>query len=104
VATAAIGLQLLRRYRGAQWTTERPQRRHIVGSLIFGAGWGLANVCPGPIATQVGQGIAWGLVPLVGAVAGVSLFLRRGAAETEPARDVATASPPPHATLAADLP
>jgi uncharacterized membrane protein YedE/YeeE len=89
VATAAIGLQLLRRYRRAEWTAERPQRRHVVGSLLFGLGWGLANVCPGPIATQVGQGIAWSLIPLAGAFAGVYLFLRRGTAATEPARDAA---------------
>jgi uncharacterized membrane protein YedE/YeeE len=92
VATAAIGLQLLRWKRGASWTTERPERRHVVGSLLFGLGWGVADACPGPIATQVGQGITWGLFTMVGVVAGVYLFLRRGATETEPAADAVPAA------------
>jgi len=87
VATAAIGLQILRRQRGVRFTGERPERRHVVGSVLFGAGWGLANVCPGPVATQVGMGIAWGFVTMAGVVAGVYVFLRRGAQETEPATD-----------------
>jgi uncharacterized protein len=87
VGTAAIGLQVLRRFRGVRFSGEMPERRHVVGSLLFGAGWGLANVCPGPVATQVGMGMAWGLVTMVGVVAGVYLFLRRGARETEPATD-----------------
>jgi uncharacterized membrane protein YedE/YeeE len=66
---------------------ERPGRRHIVGSVVFGLGWGIADACPGPIATQVGQGIPWALFTMAGVVAGVYLFLRRGAAETEPAAD-----------------
>ena len=54
---------------------------------MFGLGWGIADACPGPIATQVGQGIPWALFTMAGVVAGVYLFLRRGAPETEPAAD-----------------
>jgi uncharacterized protein len=86
VATAAIGLQLLRRERRVSWTTERPERRHIVGSLVFGVGWGVSDACPGPIATQLGQGIGWGLWTLAGVLIGVYLFLRNHE-ETEPASD-----------------
>ena len=50
-------------------------------------GWGVADACPGPIATQVGQGIAWSLFTATGVVFGVWLFMRRGARETEPATD-----------------
>jgi hypothetical protein len=73
------------------WTQERPARRHIVGALIFGLGWGVADACPGPIATQLGQGIAWGLWTLAGVIVGVVLFLRRQQPETEPASDGAAA-------------
>jgi uncharacterized membrane protein YedE/YeeE len=59
------------------WTTVRPQPRHIVGSVLFGIGWGVADVCPGPVATQLGQGIAWSLVTLAGITIGVTLFRRR---------------------------
>jgi uncharacterized membrane protein YedE/YeeE len=54
---------------------------------VFGLGWGLSDACPGPVATQVGQGIGWGLVTLTGIVIGVSLYLRQGE-ETEPASEL----------------
>jgi uncharacterized membrane protein YedE/YeeE len=93
VATASLGLWLLkRRERRAllvntklTWPRDRIERRHIVGSLVFGIGWGVADACPGPIATQVGQGIGWGVITLAGAALGVYAFLRQGARETEPA-------------------
>ena len=93
VATAWLGLWVLRRRERRAlmapttltWPRERVERRHIVGSLIFGLGWGLSDACPGPIATQVGQGIGWGAITLAGVTIGVYAFLRRGAHETEPA-------------------
>jgi uncharacterized membrane protein YedE/YeeE len=88
VTTAAIGLALLRRSGLRSWTTERPERRHLVGSLVFGLGWGVSNACPGPIATQIGQGIGWGLLTLAGVLFGVYVYLRNGE-ETEPASDLA---------------
>jgi uncharacterized membrane protein YedE/YeeE len=87
VGTAAIGLRLLRRGTGVSWQTLRPERRHVVGSLVFGVGWGISDACPGPVATQVGQGIGWGLFTLAGIVLGVYLYLRNGE-ETEPASEL----------------
>lgn len=95
VGTAAIGLRLVRRRapralltdERVGWATDRPQRRHVTGSLVFGLGWGIANVCPGPVAAQVGQGLGWGFVSLAGVLLGVWLFQRQGAGETEPAAD-----------------
>jgi uncharacterized membrane protein YedE/YeeE len=58
-------------------TTDRPQRRHVTGSVLFGTGWAIACVCPGPVAVQVGQGIGWGLLTLAGMVIGVRLFFLR---------------------------
>jgi hypothetical protein len=99
VATASLGLALLRRReRNAVLTGERLtygrdaiQRRHIIGSLLFGIGWGVADACPAPIAAQIGQGIPWAVFTLAGVGFGVWLFLRRGATETEPAGDPAGA-------------
>jgi uncharacterized protein len=85
VLTASAGVWLLRR-RAARalltgeridWESVPVQRRHIVGSVLFGTGWALADACPGPIATQLGQGIAWSLFTLVGVVVGIWVFLRR---------------------------
>jgi uncharacterized membrane protein YedE/YeeE len=101
VVVATAGCWLLRRA-GARsvvggepiaWRPEAPHRRHIVGSVVFGIGWGIADACPGPIATQLGQGAWWGLWTLAGVVLGVWLYLRGDAPETEPAREPAAVSP-----------
>jgi uncharacterized membrane protein YedE/YeeE len=84
VAIGFVGLRLMRRARvtavltgrPVSWTTERPQRRHVVGAAIFGAGWAVSDVCPGPVAVQLGQGIAWALPLLAGVVLGINLYLR----------------------------
>ena len=102
MATATVGQYLVRRLSrralltGArlEWTPDAPERRHFLGAGIFGLGWGLANVCPAPIATQIGQGIGWALFMLAGVVIGIRAYQRRGARETEPAVDP-VASPPP---------
>jgi uncharacterized membrane protein YedE/YeeE len=87
-----LGARALLTGQRIDFTRERPARRHIVGSLIFGLGWGIADACPGPIATQLGQGIAWGLWTLAGVLIGVFVFLRRQQTETEPASDQVAAA------------
>ena len=83
VLVATVGVRLIRGRRALlareriDWRSTPIQSRHIVGSVLFGIGWALADACPGPIATQVGQGIAWSLFTIVGVVAGIWLFLRR---------------------------
>jgi uncharacterized membrane protein YedE/YeeE len=97
VLTSAIGLRLVRGRRApltgerVDWKQPRIQPRHIYGSLVFGLGWGIADACPGPIATQVGQGIWWAVFTLAGALIGVRLFLR-SQEETEPASDAPVTS------------
>ena len=89
LATSAVGLRLLRRAnaRGVltgdpiAWSTERPQRRHLAGSALFGVGWAVADACPGPVAAQLGQGILWGLPTAAGIAIGVWLYLRRDEAQ-----------------------
>ena len=107
--TAAIGLRILRvraprallTGENVQWETVQPERRHVVGSVLFGIGWGVAGACPGPIATQLGQGIAWGIPTTVGLVAGIVLFRRlQQRAEREPAGAPAAAVIP--SPMAAD--
>ena len=91
VATSTLGLSLLRRARvralltgePVAWTREAPRRPHVVCSLIFGVGWGVADTCPGPIATQVGQGVLWSLFTITGVVAGIMLSQRVGASARE---------------------
>jgi uncharacterized protein len=81
IVVAAVGLHGLRRFRvralvtgdPIEWTLERPQSRHVLGSVLFGAGWSLAGTCPGPVAAMVGQGRLGGLFVAAGLLAGVSL-------------------------------
>ena len=86
VITAFLGLRLLRAVRAralltgerVAWEPVRPERRHLVGSVIFGVGWAVADACPGPIATQLAQGVPWSLFTIAGLVVGIRLFLARG--------------------------
>jgi uncharacterized membrane protein YedE/YeeE len=82
--TALVGLRILRvraprallTGERVQWEPIAPERRHVVGSVLFGIGWGISGACPGPIATQLGQGIVWGIPTTVGLVGGILLFKR----------------------------
>jgi uncharacterized membrane protein YedE/YeeE len=102
VSTAFVGLRVLRRRapravltgEPVAWSPVRLQRRHLVGSVIFGIGWGVADACPGPIATQLAQGVPWSVFTAVGLVAGVWLYLRR----EEPVATGAAAHPAPPLT------
>ena len=71
-------------------TTDRPERRHVTGSVLFGVGWAVTCVCPGPAFVQLGQGIGWVILTVAGMVLGVRLFFlreeRAGAAGQRAAR------------------
>ncbi|MEE4249666.1 MAG: YeeE/YedE family protein [Alcanivoracaceae bacterium] len=49
-------------------------RRLIIGSLIFGAGWGLAGFCPGPALVAFGSGSLKAIVFVAAMVAGMGMF------------------------------
>ena len=53
------------------WEPVRPERRHVVGSLVFGCGWAISSSCPGPIATQVASGLWWSGFTIVGIAGGI---------------------------------
>ncbi|TMK62346.1 MAG: hypothetical protein E6G53_14190 [Actinobacteria bacterium] len=93
VAVAFVALWLLMR---ARVRSLRPERRHVVGAAIFGVGWAVSDVCPGPVAAQIGQGIAWSVPLLAGVGLGILLSLRReeAPAKTQPASRAARAPGP----------
>jgi len=45
-------------------------RRTICGAAIFGIGWGLCGVCPGPAIAGLGAGIWMLILALIGIAAG----------------------------------
>lgn len=49
-------------------------RRLVLGSLVFGVGWGLAGICPGPALVIAGYGAIKGLVFLAAMLAGSAVF------------------------------
>lgn len=81
IAVAALGMHALRRFEARAlvtrepiaWTLEAPQRKHVVGSVLFGLGWSVAGTCPGPVAAMIGQGKVGGIVVAAGLVSGVAL-------------------------------
>ena len=48
--------------------------RLILGSLAFGAGWGLAGFCPGPALVALGAGEDKAVVFVVAMLAGMGVF------------------------------
>jgi uncharacterized protein len=80
VATAAPLLWLLQRRRwhtpfGGTLVAERPpvERRHIGGSIVFGAGWAITGACPGPALAMVASGNILGGVVVAGLFTGLLL-------------------------------
>ena len=49
----------------------RPDRPLVIGSVLFGIGWGLAGLCPGPAIASIGFGGTGGLAFLLAMTAGM---------------------------------
>jgi uncharacterized protein len=79
VGVAFAGARLVRGRRALltgepiNWQTVRPARNHIVGSVLFGIGWGIADACPGPTAAMLGAGRVLAVAVAGGVLAGVAL-------------------------------
>lgn len=48
--------------------------RLVIGSALFGIGWGLAGICPGPALVLVGSGSIKGIIFTLALLAGMALF------------------------------
>jgi hypothetical protein len=46
----------------------------VIGSLLFGAGWGLAGFCPGPALVSMASGQAQALIFVAAMVVGMIGF------------------------------
>jgi uncharacterized membrane protein YedE/YeeE len=55
-------------------TQTKIDRRLIIGGLVFGIGWGLAGICPGPALVLLGGGISKGVVFVIPMIIGMGLF------------------------------
>jgi uncharacterized membrane protein YedE/YeeE len=80
VMLTAPGLWLIQR-RGRTATGRRIEielkplhRGTIVGGVLFGVGWSIAGMCPGPIFVNIGEGKVYALAALAGALVGAGVF------------------------------
>jgi uncharacterized membrane protein YedE/YeeE len=49
-------------------------RGNIGGGVLFGIGWSLAGMCPGPILVNIGEGKVYAIATLLGALTGAGAF------------------------------
>ena len=60
---------------GMKLSTSRDiDRRLVIGSVLFGIGWGVAGFCPGPGLVALGMGEIKALVFVVAMLAGMGIF------------------------------
>ena len=58
-----------------QWPeSDAIDKRLVLGSLVFGAGWGLAGFCPGPAVVSMAAGHAKAAMFVVAMLAGMVVF------------------------------
>jgi len=90
VTTTAIGLQILRR-KGRTLGGEpiviqakTLNRGTVIGGLLFGVGWSITGMCPGPVLVNIGEGKLFALAALAGVLTGAYLFAKLGTGDVNP--------------------
>ncbi|MDR3399759.1 MAG: YeeE/YedE family protein [Pandoraea sp.] len=82
IAVGLIGFRLAHS-RALAWTGEPRvwpalrglDKRLVLGALLFGVGWGIAGICPGPAVVLLGAGSGKGLLFVVAMIAGMALHV-----------------------------
>lgn len=64
-------------------------RRLVLGGLAFGAGWGLAGYCPGPVLASLATGGSQPLIFTVAMLAGMAIFEIQDRLSQSPAKNTA---------------
>jgi uncharacterized membrane protein YedE/YeeE len=80
VLLTAPGIWLIRRH--GRTALGRPisielkslHRGSVIGGALFGVGWSMAGMCPGPILVNLGEGKLYAGAALAGALVGTALF------------------------------
>jgi hypothetical protein len=80
VALTAPGLYLMKR-RGrvaggaaVQFDAKPRHRGNVVGGILFGIGWSITGMCPGPMLVNIGEGKLYALAALAGTLVGAAIF------------------------------
>jgi uncharacterized membrane protein YedE/YeeE len=100
VAVSALGHQLARRRSRPLLAELFPQppsagidRKLLLGSSLFGVGWGLVGLCPGPALANLARPAGPTLVFVAAMLTGMALFRVRPRAGAKPARGPTAARP-----------
>src|SRR5690606_30076299 len=48
--------------------------RLIFGGMLFGVGWGIAGICPGPALVLAGSGYVEGIIFVIAMLVGMAIF------------------------------
>ncbi|MGZ5052399.1 MAG: DUF6691 family protein [Methylobacter sp.] len=54
--------------------SNRIDKRLLLGSLVFGIGWGMSGFCPGPAVVTAAAGQTKGLIFVISMLSGMALF------------------------------
>ncbi len=80
VAVTAPGLWLLRRFgktasgQPLQIPRKPLHRGNWIGGALFGVGWSITGMCPGPVLVNIGEGKLYAIAALAGVVCGTWLL------------------------------
>jgi uncharacterized protein len=55
-------------------TKQEIDRKVVVGGLVFGIGWGIAGICPGPALVLLGAGSKQGIIFLIAMLIGIVAY------------------------------
>jgi uncharacterized membrane protein YedE/YeeE len=80
VVLTAPGLWLLKRagrtaFGAPLKVTAKPRHPgNVLGGVLFGVGWSITGMCPGPILVNIGEGKVYALAALAGVLVGAGAF------------------------------
>lgn len=81
VAVGIIAFAVAKKHTYSYWgaplsipAVTKIDRRLLAGSFIFGIGWGIAGICPGPALVLVGVGSAEAWIFLIAMLLGMGVY------------------------------
>ncbi|HHR6136361.1 TPA: DUF6691 family protein [Providencia alcalifaciens] len=78
---SAIGYQFVKKRKSSVLncplqipTSKLIDKKLLIGSALFGLGWGLGGICPGPAILLTGMGLTQGILFTLAMIAGMTIF------------------------------
>ncbi|HHR6408385.1 TPA: DUF6691 family protein [Providencia alcalifaciens] len=78
---SAIGYQFVKKCKSSVLncplqipTSKLIDKKLLIGSALFGLGWGLGGICPGPAILLTGMGLTQGILFTLAMIAGMAIF------------------------------